>query len=305
MGAVMKKIFLFLLVSSLFLTHSYSQNLSFEQTQSDTIIFPLDVGNKFFYTGDHDPENGYYGSVKTIIDTTANGTRVVSVINYYTDSTSDAIEYWLFDDNKFYASSYQPFSNPVFNGYLADDTCVVGGLSPQCYYIFYETIFSQIQFCQMYKDIWFHMGTYVGNFTYTANNIGIYLKLRIASSYGFSERDSISLIGFIHNGILIGDSILTDIADPKPIDYAFDLAQNFPNPFNPSTVISYQLQVTSNVTLKVYDILGREVATLVNEEKPAGNYDVQFTSNGLTSGIYFYKLKTGNYSETKKMILIR
>jgi hypothetical protein len=143
----MKKIFLLLLVSSLFLAHSYSQNLNFEQKQSDTIYFPLDIGNKFFYTGDHDPEDGYFGSVKTIIDTSVNGTRVVSVINYYTDSTSDAIEYWLFDDNKFYASSYQSFSNPVFNGYLTEDTCVVGGLSPQCSYIFYGTIFNQY-FCE-------------------------------------------------------------------------------------------------------------------------------------------------------------
>ncbi len=83
------------------------------------------------------------------------------------------------------------------------------------------------------------------------------------------------------------------------------LAQNYPNPFNPSTTISYQIPQLEFVLLKVYDILGREVSTLVNEEKPAGNFEVQFEGNGLTSGIYFYQLKVGDYLETKKMILLR
>ncbi len=85
----------------------------------------------------------------------------------------------------------------------------------------------------------------------------------------------------------------------------YSLSQNYPNPFNSSTVINYQLPVTSNVTLKVYDILGREVATLVNEEKHAGSYEIEFNGTNLTSGIYFYHLISGDYSKTKKMILLR
>lgn len=85
----------------------------------------------------------------------------------------------------------------------------------------------------------------------------------------------------------------------------FTLSQNYPNPFNPTTTISYQLPVTSNVKLKVYDILGREVATLVNEEKPAGSYEVEFNGSGLSSGIYFYQLKAGNFIQTKKFVLMK
>ena len=85
----------------------------------------------------------------------------------------------------------------------------------------------------------------------------------------------------------------------------YTLSQNYPNPFNPTTTITYQMPKTEFVTLKVYDILGREIATLVNEEKPAGNYEVNFIGSGLTSGIYFYQLKAGDYSETKKMILLK
>jgi len=100
-----------------------------------------------------------------------------------------------------------------------------------------------------------------------------------------------------------------------PIEYA--LKQNYPNPFNPTTKIKYQIPELSFVTLKVYDVLGSEIITLVNEEKPIGSYEVEFNSHSgavrnLPSGIYFYRLQVytanggaGNYVETKKMVLMK
>ncbi|MCI0450252.1 MAG: YCF48-related protein [Chlorobi bacterium] len=85
----------------------------------------------------------------------------------------------------------------------------------------------------------------------------------------------------------------------------FSLLQNYPNPFNPSTVISYQLADDGFVTLKIYDVLGKEVAVLVNEELKAGSYETKWNAGAFTSGIYFYKLQSGEFSETKKMILIK
>jgi Secretion system C-terminal sorting domain/Photosynthesis system II assembly factor YCF48 len=85
----------------------------------------------------------------------------------------------------------------------------------------------------------------------------------------------------------------------------YKLEQNYPNPFNPSTKINYSLSQFGLVTLKVYDLLGKEVSTLVNEEKNAGNYEVNFNGIGLPSGIYFYKLTAGNFTETKKLVLIK
>jgi len=85
----------------------------------------------------------------------------------------------------------------------------------------------------------------------------------------------------------------------------FNLKQNYPNPFNPSTSIQYAISNRQFVSLKVYDVLGNEIATLVNEEKPAGNYEVNFNALRLSSGIYFYKLQAGSFVETKKMILMR
>ena len=92
----------------------------------------------------------------------------------------------------------------------------------------------------------------------------------------------------------------------------FNLSQNYPNPFNPTTTIRYSVpssseyhSVPQQVSLKVFDILGREVATLVNEEKPAGSYEVKFDGSSLTSGVYFYQLKTTRFHQTRKMILMR
>ncbi len=100
---------------------------------------------------------------------------------------------------------------------------------------------------------------------------------------------------------------ITGVEDPQNINIPerFTLNQNYPNPFNPSTRIEYQVASNSQVSLKVYDVLGKEVATLVNEEKPVGSYEVNFNASQLSSGIYFYKLQAGSFVETKKMILLK
>ena len=101
----------------------------------------------------------------------------------------------------------------------------------------------------------------------------------------------------------------TLVEEGKIQNYTFSLTQNYPNPFNPSTVISWQLAVSSDVTLKVYDVLGNEVATLVNEEKQPGSYEVVFQlavgSRQLASGVYYYQLRAGDFVETKKFILMK
>jgi hypothetical protein len=83
------------------------------------------------------------------------------------------------------------------------------------------------------------------------------------------------------------------------------LNQNYPNPFNPSTTIRYTLPLAGNVTLKVYNALGQEIATLVNGHQKAQNYEVTFDASNLASGIYIYKLQTANFSQSKKMVLLK
>ncbi|MFA5010858.1 MAG: T9SS type A sorting domain-containing protein [Ignavibacteria bacterium] len=96
---------------------------------------------------------------------------------------------------------------------------------------------------------------------------------------------------------------IQNISNEIPSSYS--LGQNYPNPFNPITVIGFQLPVVSDVSLKVYDIRGKEIQTLVNERLQPGTFEVTFNGLGLNSGVYFYKLFTNNYSKTKRMILIK
>jgi len=83
------------------------------------------------------------------------------------------------------------------------------------------------------------------------------------------------------------------------------LEQNYPNPFNPTTKIKFAIPKSSFINLKIYDILGREVATLINEDKPSGTYEETWNTANVSSGVYFYQLKSGNYIQTKKMILFK
>ncbi len=97
----------------------------------------------------------------------------------------------------------------------------------------------------------------------------------------------------------------SDIVEVEVLPDKFELLQNYPNPLNPSTRINYSMPEISFVTLRLYDVLGNEILTLVNEEKPAGNYSVEFNAANLPSGSYFYRLTTNKFSETKKMILMK
>jgi mannose/cellobiose epimerase-like protein (N-acyl-D-glucosamine 2-epimerase family) len=100
-------------------------------------------------------------------------------------------------------------------------------------------------------------------------------------------------------------AVSTSVADAHTAPNSFELSQNFPNPFNPTTVIRYQLSEVSDVRLVVFDLLGREISTLVNAREPAGRYDVRFDGAGLSSGIYFYRLIAGSQTQTKRMVLIK
>jgi hypothetical protein len=123
---------------------------------------------------------------------------------------------------------------------------------------------------------------------------------------------------FLDNIFFPANSVVTSINSIEQSPLEFKLYQNYPNPFNPTTKIKYSIPSVSqsplpggarggwmNVQLKIYDILGREVATLVNKQQSPGNYDVEFNASNLSSGVYFYKLTAGELVETRKMLLLK
>ncbi len=138
------------------------------------------------------------------------------------------------------------------------------------------------------------------------------------SFIGLTSR-SLRAISFfdVNHGFAVGDSgtilhtnngggVVVDVGkEPNPAPKEFLLDQNYPNPFNAATVISYELKVKGLVTVTIMDLLGREVAILVNEEKSAGSYSVQWNATNFSSGVYFYRLEAGGFSETRKLSLIK
>ena len=128
-----------------------------------------------------------------------------------------------------------------------------------------------------------------------------YIQITVSDTTGIST-SGIGAYAIVDDLSLGGP---TGVNDNNSTINSFKLDQNYPNPFNPSTTISYQLPINGQVTLNVYNILGDEVATLVNEDKAAGQYKVEFDASNLSSGIYFYKLQAGSFVETKKMILLK
>jgi hypothetical protein len=137
-----------------------------------------------------------------------------------------------------------------------------------------------------------------------ASGNGSQLKLSAIDFFGETDQYQMYVDDFTFTDLLfaaVEDS--NEVNVNAPVTYSLD--QNYPNPFNPSTVISYQLPVSGLVSLKVYDVLGNEVITLVNQEKPVGNYEVNFNASSLASGIYYYQLRAGSFVQTKKMLYLK
>jgi len=117
-------------------------------------------------------------------------------------------------------------------------------------------------------------------------------------AYTYDPNGNIIFIGTGKGLVAVGE-------DRSDLPKTFTLSQNYPNPFNPSTAISYQLPASNLVTLKIFDILGREITTLVNEVKTPGEYSVQWDPQGQASGVYFYTLRAGDFVATRKLVLLR
>ncbi|MCH8033899.1 MAG: T9SS type A sorting domain-containing protein [Bacteroidetes bacterium] len=142
---------------------------------------------------------------------------------------------------------------------------------------------------------------------YTDNDVTIYAPIYQIDYFVKAEdtdfnlsvaSETESVMGFIHKSS-------EDDKEKNRLPKEYVLEQNYPNPFNPTSKISYSIQKDGLVSLKVYDILGKEVASLVNEPKIAGTYNIEFNASNLPSGIYFYRIQTGTFIDTKKLILLK
>ncbi|MBA4312239.1 MAG: hypothetical protein C0417_06385 [Chlorobiaceae bacterium] len=150
----------------------------------------------------------------------------------------------------------------------------INGLTPGTYYV------------NVYRYLPLGDSTFVGSLSFTIQNVSI--PVISYTSYQSNCKEAVEVQG-------LGQDVRNYVA----------LYQNYPNPFNPNTTIHFELPEESHVTLKIYDMLGREVATLVNDVRKVGSYKVAFDGTKLPGGIYFYKLMSGGFAQTKRLILIK
>jgi len=136
---------------------------------------------------------------------------------------------------------------------------------------------------------------------------GAKFSLRIYPYWVLSSAGSNSKYSVLDTVVIAGTTAIASSVErtQNGIPDRFELEQNYPNPFNPTTAISYQLKAVSHVTLRVFDVLGREVATLVDGQMPAGSHQVTFDASHLSSGVYLYELKAGDFVQTRTMVLTK
>ena len=216
-------------------------------------------------------------------------------------SSFDSYEYWYCDSLEFKVVGNDLLYNfpKIFDLRLDKDSIGVDYFSSSGdTTILGENVLLQVFFYQQWGMA--QISTKVS----TAQNIGI-TNINQDGHVDTAELDwtyDISLIGAYIDGKEIGN--INSVAKNKEF-INFVLKQNYPNPFNPSTTIQYSIPKESFVTIKVYNVLGKEIVTLVNERKSAGTYSVNFNSSNISSGVYFYRLISGTHSATKKMVILK
>jgi hypothetical protein len=289
MEIILKKIFI-LLLCLLFGTRLYSQVDS--STES---FFPFAIGNSWHYQSTQ--TQGYTTTLTR--DSVANGSRFLffdssNVPAYEIDSM---LNVWGVPTTGYRRLEYKLTAqkNELWH--------VVGGIVAKIDTIYWDYILGTLT---QVKKIGYYSAHDTINFSiwfydyYLAAGLGYYLSIGDAMQTPLEE-----LYGCIINGKTYGKMTSVKDHDKNNTLLSYILYPSFPNPFNPSTTMRYSISKTSSVKLTVYDLSGRAVATLVNEEKPAGTYTVSWNAAHLSSGVYFSKLTAGKFSQVKKMMHLK
>jgi len=274
--------------------------------------FPLEVGNRWDYFVDVEYPGGYY--LDTFSIEIIDQKILTNGIEYY--EFSKPYPFWY----KFVQSYFVREESSFIYFFDEEDSidCFAFrfDLPQDTFYLNCKNDETQVWFVSDSFSWW---GV---NTDYQTQSFGVGYSHRFFNNFGVFEYDDYlwlqryyyDLSGCIVSGITYGE-LLVSVENDEDIPKTISLSQNYPNPFNPGKSIQYALSSRQFVKLKVYDVLGNEIATLINEGKSAGSYEIEFPAKdrsasggdaySLPSGIYLYRLQVGNYVETKKMILLK
>jgi len=283
----------------------------------DSSIVSLNYGNKWYYNYSYHSESpsgsesDHRIEIKEVIGDTilwdGKAYKKIFVISIGDTNTLTRMQYWGLDSLQFYHRNVELLNQTGLNTYY--DNRILSDTSSGYFGVdVYQQIFWGVnRNHQKWHDFMLSGGAEIWEESITASGIG---PTRIAqgggvASAGYSWNGSNTIFGALIDGVVYGDTNTVGIIWENNQLNHFLLSQNYPNPFNPITKINYQIPELSFITIKVYDVLGNEITTLVNEEKPAGSYEVEFDGAVLPSGIYYYQLRAGSYIETRKMVYIK
>lgn len=304
----MKKVVLILtflsLVSSV---EIYSQS-------GDAQYFPLAIGNKWVYRtvyGGAGPTHYGYHVMKITRDTIIDGERYYRCKNFWGTSSQD---FWIrYNDATGFLVRYE--STLQFCNYLIPyyKLTAVSGDSVRA------DCMDNTMYCLSVQDTnLFSISTTLKDFNYYFSEWSFVVRRwkllkYIGPYYYYSEAgrnisyfSSSILKGYVMNNVVYGDTTsIEDTTSHSSVPYSYELFQNYPNPFNPKTTITLNLVINTLIDLSIYDVRGKKIATLTNQYYASGRYSFDWDASGYASGIYYYKIKVGTYTSTKKMVLIK
>ncbi len=274
------------------------------QAQLDTAGFPLEIGNRWYYSYTNRTTPSPVIRVKTITQIVGPGAYMVREMTAGQDQATVGTEIWIVTNGSFYDSVAYVRPECLYNASLLKDT--------SWYYVQYGSyqgsilldtvsLFHSQTRCQIRSTYTVVTGGWRSDENRVALGVGWYYHYDDGFYYESGYTNVYHLVGLLTSTGIYGDTSLI-LAD---IGRGYELFQNYPNPFNSGTTIGYTLPTPSVVRLTVYDILGRKISVLVNETKNAGPHEVRFDAGRLTSGVYFYRLEAGNFTQTKRLLILR
>ncbi len=275
--------------------------------------YPLSIGNKWQFYYSVSVTESFYITIEVVDDTTINQKK------YFILKSWNGYSFQRVEDNS-YVYEYNPYSNQEFLRYdfVSSDKSIwnLDSLGGQ-YGIYltmkhYIPIFGDSLKSKIYNSVYIDTTSIPPDTLWGPMVDGT--SIFISKGVGITVYEQGIVQGYLSGSIINGQTYGTIVSVEKIKNSVLDsyvLFQNYPNPFNPSTTIKYSIPrcteyySVQQTTLKIYDVLGREVATLVDKEQKPGSYEVKFNATDLSSGIYFYKITSGSFVKSRKMILMK
>lgn len=283
-----------LLILLLCLSISSSINIGYAWDSEAAKFFPLAVGNQWSYhyvtkapngpLGCY-PNNQYNFIISIVADTIANARK------YYKFSNGDKLR---IDSAAMNVYKLTTSGECLYDSLLARKNnnmllCGFSGIVGDSSYVSFGGETRKV------RNVWIP-----GISSRLMQGIGLYYEGGCELGYGYDKQLNGCIINGVQYGVMLG---VTQTGNEIP--HQFSLSQNYPNPFNPTTNIKFDIPKAEFVKLTVFDVLGKEIQTLLNEQLSSGTYNYDFDATNLPSGIYYYKLESENYIQTKKMVLIK